>query len=83
MTLAAAISRFSSSTQDIHIDIYESADKFAQIGAGVGMLRRTWSVLKALGFQEGLEEVLGRKVDESQPSEYIISDRPCILLNER
>lgn len=39
----------------LHVDVYESAVKFSQVGAGISVWPRTWEVLKALGMAADLE----------------------------
>ena len=39
----------------LHVDVYESAAKFTQVGAGISLWPRTWEVLKALGMTADLE----------------------------
>ena len=39
----------------LHIDVYESAVKFAQVGAGIALWPRTWEVMKDLGMAGDLE----------------------------
>ena len=57
LTAAIAISHFSSGRKDIVIDLYEASPTFTEVGAGIGMYRRTWRVVKALGLEEGLRKV--------------------------
>ena len=39
----------------LYVDVYESAIKFTQVGAGISVWPRTWGVLKALGMAADLE----------------------------
>ena len=39
----------------LRVDIYESAAKFTQVGAGISLWPRTWEVLKTFGMAEDLE----------------------------
>lgn len=40
--------------EDIDVDVYEGATRFAEIGAGIGVGWRPWAVLKELGLEESL-----------------------------
>ncbi|KAH9951522.1 FAD/NAD-P-binding domain-containing protein [Amylocystis lapponica] len=44
--LAVALSRYS----DIQVDLYEAAERFREIGAGVMIWSRTWEILTSLGL---------------------------------
>lgn len=39
---------------DIDVDIYEAASQFGAIGAGIGVIQRSWTVLKMLGLEPAL-----------------------------
>ena len=39
----------------LQVDVYESAVKFTQVGAGISLWPRTWEVLKDLGMAGDLE----------------------------
>ena len=54
LTLAYALSK----SPDIHIDVYEAASKFTEIGAGIGVWWRTRQVLKYLGLEEDVVRLL-------------------------
>ena len=56
LTSANALSRLNQEN-DIKIDIYEGAHAFTEIGAGVGVWKRPWSILKKLGLAEDLSKV--------------------------
>lgn len=43
--------------QDIHVDVYEAAHEFAEVGAGIGMSPRTWQVFTAMGLDEELSKI--------------------------
>jgi len=53
LTCAVALSRYA----DIQVDVYESASKFAEIGAGIGMWPRTWKIMQALDLDRELAQV--------------------------
>lgn len=38
-----------------HVDIYESASHFSEIGAGIGIWPRVWDTLVSLGLEEDLK----------------------------
>ena len=70
MTLAFALSR----SPDIHVDIYEAASKFAEIGAGIGIWWRTKQVLTSLGLEEDIIRLLPFHPGEEQgePERYAV-----------
>ncbi|KAM5540110.1 hypothetical protein V8D89_006250 [Ganoderma adspersum] len=62
----------------VHFDIYESASELTEVGAGVGMSVRIWSIMRELGLEDDLLTITGtrdrtgfpfwlRKGDERQP----------------
>ncbi|KAF9482275.1 salicylate hydroxylase [Pholiota conissans] len=53
LTLALALSRFDVDSL-IQIDIYESAAKLTEVGAGIGFWPRGWEIVKDLGLEEDL-----------------------------
>ncbi|KAH9951129.1 salicylate hydroxylase [Amylocystis lapponica] len=53
LACAVALAQF----PDIHVDIYEAASQFAEIGAGIGMWPRTWKIMKNLGLDRELAKV--------------------------
>ena len=44
---------------DVHFDIYESATELGELGAGMTMSLRTWSMIKELGIVEELLPTTG------------------------
>jgi salicylate hydroxylase len=54
LTLAFALSK----SPNIHVDVYEAASKFTEIGAGIGVWWRTRQVLKSLGLEEDVVRLL-------------------------
>ncbi|KAM5540134.1 hypothetical protein V8D89_006274 [Ganoderma adspersum] len=65
---------------DVRFDIYESAHELAEVGAGIGMSPRIWSLMKELGLENDLLAIQGteerdganfrlRKGDEQQAVE--------------
>lgn len=54
LTLAVALSHLRLD-EFLHVDIYESAVKLTQVGAGIGVFPRAWEVLKDLGMAADLE----------------------------
>ena len=54
LTLAYALSK----SPDIHIDVYEAASKFTEIGAGIAVYWWTRQVLKSLGMEEDVIRLL-------------------------
>lgn len=39
----------------LHVDIYESAVKLTQVGAGIGLSPQTWEIMKDFGMAGDLE----------------------------
>ncbi|THU98077.1 salicylate hydroxylase [Dendrothele bispora CBS 962.96] len=50
LTCALALSRH----PDIEIDIFESAGKLAEVGAGIGLFPRPWQIIRELGLEQDL-----------------------------
>lgn len=67
LTTAIALSRLSAEKKDIQIDIYEAATKYSEIGAGVGMWRRPWKVMKLLGLDKALGKIAEIPAEEDKP----------------
>ncbi|KAL5523166.1 hypothetical protein ACEPAF_1433 [Sanghuangporus sanghuang] len=57
LTTALAISHFSAGRRNVLVDLYEASPSFTEVGAGIGMYRRTWTIMKSLGLEEGLRKV--------------------------
>ncbi|KAI0322131.1 salicylate hydroxylase [Amylostereum chailletii] len=64
VTLACALS----SSPDIQIDLYEAANKFGEIGAGLGIWWRGRRVLQMLGLDEEMSAVGGPMTDTRIPT---------------
>ncbi|KAL7280677.1 hypothetical protein ACG7TL_005616 [Trametes sanguinea] len=52
LTCAVALSR----SKDIQVDVYEAANEYAEIGAGIGVWPRAWKVLCDLGLAGDLSK---------------------------
>ncbi|KAF8202568.1 hypothetical protein BJ912DRAFT_872417 [Pholiota molesta] len=74
LTLAVALSRY----PNIEVEIFEAAEKLAEIGAGIGLFPRAWEVIKKLHLEEDLLQTTDiRPTNEPVPSfRYRRSDRP-------
>ena len=72
MTAAIALSRLSSERKDIQINIYESAQEFTEIGAGIGMLLRPWKIMKRLGLDGPLRKVVNIPDKEDELSTLVL-----------
>ena len=70
LTAAIAISRFSSERKDIHIDLYEAVGEVTEVGAGVGMFPRPWSIMKALGIDKELRKLDNMPKEGDPPGNY-------------
>ena len=55
LSLAVMLDKFAK--KEIQIDIYESKDKFAELGAGISVWKRTWYILELLGLEKALGEM--------------------------
>ncbi|THH16400.1 hypothetical protein EW146_g4239 [Bondarzewia mesenterica] len=65
LTLAYALSK----CPDIQVDVYEGASHFSEIGAGIGVWRRPWLILKSLGLEDDLIHLLDTPpTDEIRPT---------------
>ncbi|KAI5117340.1 hypothetical protein M0805_001945 [Coniferiporia weirii] len=67
LTTAIALSRFSHEDRDVQVDLYEAAHQFTEIGAGVGMWRRPWKIMKLLGLEEELRKLCDVPIIEDKP----------------
>ncbi|PIL34399.1 hypothetical protein GSI_03174 [Ganoderma sinense ZZ0214-1] len=77
LVLALCLKKYAAAS--VHFDIYESAAELTEVGAGVGMSPRVWSIMRELGLEEELLTITGtkdrdgfqafwwRKGDEQQP----------------
>ncbi|KAJ3727753.1 hypothetical protein C8R42DRAFT_638875 [Lentinula raphanica] len=62
---------------NIELDIYEQATQITEIGAGITVWPRTWGVLKSMGLENDLLEILpeGFSEEPKLAFEFRISDR--------
>ena len=51
--MAVALTRLNI-TDTIQVDIYESAAKLTQVGAGITIWPRGWEIIRELGLEDGL-----------------------------
>ncbi|KAI0729300.1 hypothetical protein BC629DRAFT_1601528 [Irpex lacteus] len=63
---------------DVDVDIYESAAKFSEIGAGIGMWPRVWNTLVGLGLEEDLKR-RGTNVGQDVKVLYFKADQAKLL----
>lgn len=52
----------------VEIDLYEQANQITEIGAGITVWPRTWGILKSLGLEGDLLELLPERYTD-EPSE--------------
>ncbi|KAF8880242.1 salicylate hydroxylase [Gymnopilus junonius] len=64
LTTAVGLSKY----QDIEVEIFEAAEKLAEVGAGIGVFGRPWEVLRKLGLEEDL-----LKLSEVKPAQGSVS----------
>lgn len=41
--------------------MYEAATKFSEVGAGIGVWRRTWQILKTMGLEHDLLQLVDHR----------------------
>ncbi|TFY56049.1 hypothetical protein EVG20_g9082 [Dentipellis fragilis] len=76
LTLAVTLGRYG----DIPVDIYESAPEIGTLGAGLAVSKRTWDVMRRLGFESEMKKrgfsvpqegeclvMLFRRSDQAEP----------------
>ncbi|KAF9028534.1 FAD/NAD(P)-binding domain-containing protein, partial [Hymenopellis radicata] len=51
---------------NIELEVYESADKFSPVGAGIGVWPRTWGILEMMGLTEDLAKVASNPVTDDE-----------------
>ncbi|THU98831.1 FAD/NAD(P)-binding domain-containing protein [Dendrothele bispora CBS 962.96] len=52
-------------SKNVEIDVYEAAEEIAEVGAGVTVWPRTWKLLKSMGIEQDMVDVLKeRPTDE-------------------
>ncbi|KAI8992893.1 FAD/NAD-P-binding domain-containing protein [Trametes punicea] len=74
LTLAVALSRY----PNIRVDVYEAAERFKEIGAGVMIWARTWEILSLLGLAQDFSRI-AHTPPSSSPGvgfDYRKSDQP-------
>lgn len=64
---------------DIQVDIYEAAQDFKEVGAGVMIWGRTWRVLTLLGMDKTLRDVAGVALDGSEGTISVNWSLVCAL----
>lgn len=72
LTVAIALSRLNQN-KDIKIDIYEGAHAFTEIGAGIGLWKRPYDILKKLGLAEDLAKISRGQAVSYEPRTSIFS----------
>ncbi|KLO12920.1 FAD/NAD-binding domain-containing protein [Schizopora paradoxa] len=63
ITLAIALAQ-ASTTKSMSVHLYEAAPHFTETGAGIGMFRRPWQVMKRLNLGEEIKTVANIPDDE-------------------
>ncbi|KAF8485624.1 FAD/NAD-P-binding domain-containing protein [Gautieria morchelliformis] len=72
LCLAVALSRY----RDIHVDVYEAAERFKEIGAGVMIWAKTWRTLELLGLDIDASKVAHAPADPGIGFDFRRSDQP-------
>jgi len=57
LMFSIALRRF---CEDISVDIYESAEKLTEVGAGIGVWARGWELMVDLGLSDDLTSIAGK-----------------------
>ncbi|KAF5337613.1 hypothetical protein D9758_014926 [Tetrapyrgos nigripes] len=65
-------------TTNLDIDLYEAADEIAEVGAGVTVWPRTWKLLRSMGIEQNMIDVLKDKPTEEPKLAFTFrkSDQP-------
>ncbi|GJE94484.1 FAD/NAD(P)-binding domain-containing protein [Phanerochaete sordida] len=66
LCFAAALSRY----PEIKIDVYEAAQSFKEVGAGIMVWGRTWQVLTLLGLERALRDIAGLESGSSEDPDF-------------
>ena len=61
MCLAVALSKF----KDIECHVYEAAQRFREIGAGVMIWTKTWQIIELMGLAEEFSKIAHAPPDGS------------------
>jgi len=73
LTLAVALSRY----PDIEVQIFEAAEKLAEIGAGLGLFSRHWEVVQKLDLEEDLLKLTEQRRTEDLVSSFRYHKSDC------
>lgn len=55
LSLAVVLDKFAK--KEIQVDVYEAKDRFAEVGAGISVWKRTWYILQLLDLDKALGEM--------------------------
>ncbi|KAH8119270.1 FAD/NAD-binding domain-containing protein [Phellopilus nigrolimitatus] len=72
LCLAVALSKYS----DIEVLVYEAAERFKEIGAGVMIWTKTWTILELMGLADDFSKIAHAPPDGSIGFDYRRSDQP-------
>ena len=50
---------------DVEFEVYEGATQLDAIGAGIGLQRRSWGIIQALGLVDALGKIAGDGTSKS------------------
>lgn len=80
LCLAVALSKYS----DIELNVYEAAESFKEVGAGVMVWGRTWTVLSRLGIDKAMRAAaqLPANSSEGSLSQLMFSVRIFVVLTD-
>ncbi|RPD62093.1 FAD/NAD(P)-binding domain-containing protein [Lentinus tigrinus ALCF2SS1-7] len=72
LMLAIALRKFA---PDVDFEIYESATQLSEVGAGLSLQERPWSIMQALGLESVLKAIAGGGEKQSISLSYRKSDQ--------
>ena len=73
-TLAASLAQY----PDIHIELYEAASQFGEIGAGIGMGWRARTLMERIGLKDEADAIGGPiSSNPGTPPSFSFSCIPC------
>ncbi|KAI0751200.1 FAD/NAD(P)-binding domain-containing protein [Daedaleopsis nitida] len=73
LTFAIALQKYA---PDVDFTIYEGTSQRAEIGAGIGMQQRPWTIMRALGLDGDLSHISGNGKHQQLPFTFRKADQP-------
>lgn len=75
--LASACSQLEPNSSSIEIHVFEAASEFTEIGAGIGVTWRAWTVLQLLGLQDDLLKLIPRAPNDDMGASSVFFTSDC------